>query len=227
MALPHPIDPPEEARALAARLGVLDPGKGVARFRQSGRLRNIGREKWMAFSARQMIECASCAFDWRARVGPLGAIHVEDSLHGDTPSGRVSIAGLVTLDRAAASPDLLKGQLMRYLAELPWCPTAILANRDLRWSVTDKDELRVSTQSRGVCGEVTFKLNDAGLPVRVEGLRPAMEQDGYVERLWIGEFSEFRQCDGYTVPHEAAVSWVLEGSAFEVWRGKLSDWRMT
>jgi hypothetical protein len=56
---------------LALRLGA-NPrlGSTSVRLGQSGRMRQIGDRRWMAFRAKQDISTLHCAFDWRARAAP-------------------------------------------------------------------------------------------------------------------------------------------------------------
>jgi hypothetical protein len=79
----------------------------------------------MSFAARQWIGLDTVAFDWRARIGPLRLITVRDALVDDAPRSEVRFLGGFQLGSAPGGPSLLKGQVMRYLAELPWAPDAI------------------------------------------------------------------------------------------------------
>ncbi len=215
---------------LARRLGAQGPSntalqRARAVFAQQGTLRTDPAGKWMGFTASQWMSAGQTAFCWRAKTGPLGALRVEDSLVADRAMGGVSILGLVPLARAQASPALLKGQVMRYLAELPWVPDAILCNAHLSWTVSSPETLSVSAAIGDIRGQVRFSLDREGLPARIEGLRPREEKGVFRERPWHGQFRDFRSLGGRLIPHQGAVAWVLDGEPCEVWRGSLTSWR--
>lgn len=218
-------DIPEPVKRLAEAVGARCQPPTRVELAQSGKLRNLGADKWMRFSARQWIATARCEFSWCAHVGPLGAVHVEDALVDGRPVGRVSALGLFPIARAAASPELLKGQLMRYLAEIAWAPDAMLTNPHLHWQAVDEAHLQVSASIGAVAGSITIGLDPAGLPQRISGWRPAQEGRGFTEREWHGEFTDWREVDGRRIPHAGRVWWVLDAEPVEVWRGAISTWR--
>ncbi|QIQ87664.1 DUF6544 family protein [Erythrobacter sp.] len=221
--MPAPLPP--VVAALAERLGARAGSGGRAVFRQSGTLRGLGAARWMRFTAEQWIASDAPAFRWRARVGPLGLVHVEDSLvGGETVSGARAL-GLVPLARAHPSRELVEGQLQRYLAELPWNPDAMLSNPALRWEEKGAGVLAVSAQAAGVEAEVELHCGEDGLPARTFALRPAREGKGYVRRGWHGAFADYREAHGRMIPHAGRVAWDYEGERFEVWRGRIEDWR--
>lgn len=230
--MPHQPDLPPEVIALARRLGARQVSQQVSQqgegsrssFGQTGTLRNLGDERWMRFSARQWIAADALAFSWRAKVGPLGLVHVEDALIDGQPIGAVKVMGLIPLKRAATSAGLIKGELQRYLAELPWSPDALLSNPSLKWQVRSENELRVSASLRGVEGSVDITLDAEGLPHTTFAMRPALSENGFVEREWHGTFADYREVEGRLVPFAGRVGWTIEGEYFEVWRGALTDW---
>jgi hypothetical protein len=115
---------------LAIRLGVR-PGdnEGGVKLTQMGRMkRKFDTQPWMAFAATQAISTDACEFDWLARLGPLGMVSARDALeHGE---GRLDIMafGVIPIARTERTPALVRGELMRYLAELAWAPDAILSS---------------------------------------------------------------------------------------------------
>lgn len=140
---------PAAVHDLALRLGV-KPGNEPANVRltQTGRMkRSLGEETWMEFSATQTISTRVCEFNWRATAGPFGLISARDAVeHGE---GRFDIMalGIIPIASAEHSSSLMRGELMRYLAELAWAPDAILHNTELRWRVDAPDTLAVSAGS--------------------------------------------------------------------------------
>jgi hypothetical protein len=120
---------------LAIRLGVKpDDNRGDVRLTQTGRMkRSLDTQSWMAFTATQTISTRTCEFDWRAKAGPIGIISARDAL--ENGEGRLDITafGLIPIARADHTPALVRGELLRYLAELAWAPAAILLNTALRW----------------------------------------------------------------------------------------------
>ena len=131
---------------LAIRLGVNpNDNRDSVRLTQTGRMkRNLDTQSWMAFTATQTISTHACGFDWQAKAGPFGMVSARDAL--ERGEGRLDIMafGLIPIARAEHTPALVRGELMRYLAELAWAPAAILLNTTLRWRVDSPDTLVVS-----------------------------------------------------------------------------------
>jgi len=86
---------------------------------------------------------------------------------------QVRVLGLFTIARIQGGDQIAKGQIVRYLAELPWKPDALVANRMLVWQVVDNDTLTVSFGSGGSRGEVHLTLGADGLIASVSALRRA------------------------------------------------------
>src|SRR4051812_49325272 len=125
---------PSEIYEFAMRAGS-DAGRSVASIslRQTCRMRQDRDTRWMSFRATEIISAETCAFEWKARVGPGGLVVVRDILRGGEGRLNVRALGLIPLVKSVGSPALTPGKLMRYLAELPWAPDAILFNTQLRW----------------------------------------------------------------------------------------------
>jgi hypothetical protein len=122
-------------RDLALRLGV-QPGnrRPLVRLTQTGRIkRKIGCDSWMSFKATQTISTVACQFDWRARAGPFGMVTAHDALKEREGQFDIMALGVIPIARAEHTQALMRGELMRYLAEIAWVPDAILCNTDLRW----------------------------------------------------------------------------------------------
>ncbi len=135
----------------------------TVKLTQTGRMKQrLGATSWMSFTATQTISTCECAFDWRARFGPFGMISVRDALKGGQGRLDVMALGVIPIARAEHSSALMRGELMRYLAELAWAPDAILFNTTLRWRDDGPDRLAVSAGVGETAAEVTLSLDSDG-----------------------------------------------------------------
>ena len=109
---------------LGRRLGANpELRRSIVRLRQAGRMKQIDAARWMSFTARQTIATHDCAFEWRARAGPFGMVRVCDALKDGEGCLDVRALGIIPITRAENTSALLRGELMRYLAELAWTPS--------------------------------------------------------------------------------------------------------
>ena len=212
---------------LAIRLGA-DPAlnRSTVRLRQTGQMKDVGATRWMTFRATQTMSSRTCDFDWRARFGPLGVIHVRDAFQNGEGHLTVKALGLIPIVRTPSSAQLSRGELMRYLAELAWVPDAILLNNELRWRQDGPDTLAVSAGTGETAAEVVLTLDSQGrvagafAPNRALGLKPP-----YQLTPWRGRFSDYRRCQNMWLPFAGEVGWEIDSKLTIYFQCQVEAWQ--
>lgn len=222
-----PLPPP--VSKLALRLGA-DPDARfeTVGFSQSGSMRpNLKTGLWLPFTARQTMSVRTCQFTWKARFRPLSYLAVTDALEAGRGRLDVTAFGFIPLVRTKPSAALLRGELIRYLAELPLAPDAILHNRHLDWSVIDASTLAVRAGTGETACEVVFSLGPEG---RIRSAfcadRPASGAPPFTCLPWRGVFADDHQQQGRWIPAKAEVGWGIDGREELYWKGKITDWHV-
>ena len=80
--------------------------------------------------------CPSTGFDWDARVAmvPFLPVRVRDAYVAGEGILHDALAGVVTVADLRGAGEVVEGELMRFLAEAAWYPTALLPSPDLSWT---------------------------------------------------------------------------------------------
>jgi hypothetical protein len=178
----------------------------------------------LAFTAVEELAVGEVEFEWRAAFGPnpLVRMIVVDRYRGGEGSLSAKVWGVLPATRSSG-PDTDRGEAMRYLAELPWCPHAILGNRDLEWRDLEPGLVEVAARVGSAEAAVTLHFDAAG---RIAGAsasdRPRQEGKQFVQRTWVGEFADYRELGGVSVPTTAEVSWELPEGRFIYFRGRVT-----
>lgn len=221
-------DLPPQVVALAERQGVRrDALIAAVRFRQMGAMWPAPEAQAMPFKGSQVMVADEPSFVWTAKFAPFGLVTVVDYFIGGTGGLDGRLLGIYPLMRSIGGDEIAKGELMRYLAELPWHPDAILANRALYWQVIDEHTLKVAAGRGPARAEVTLRLNAEGFVETAEAPdRPRVDGKGVVAHKWRGYFSNYREMGGRTVPTAAEVAWVRDGQEFVYWRAVVDSWRI-
>jgi hypothetical protein len=212
---------------LAVRPGVKPVDNRLAvELTQSGRMkRKLGVDTWMDFTAAQTISTRRCEFDWRARAVPLGIISARDTLKNSEEGVDFTALGLIPVGCAEHSSALMRGELMRYLAELAWAPYAILLNRALRWRLKGPDTLAISAGAEEVASEVILGLDSAGrITWGFAADRPRSASAPCLPTPWRGWFSDYRHHDGFWIPFAGEFAWEIDGTEEVYGQGRIENW---
>ena len=216
-------DLPTAVTELAMRMGA--DRVSSARFvdiRQTGTMWFKPGGAPQHFTARQRIGTSSTGFVWRADIGPLGALAVVDSFVAGRGLLEVRLFGAIRMAREDGTAALNQGEALRYLAELPWNPDAILFDHMLEWTVVDERTIRVATGGGEARAEITFGLDEAGL---IETAGAASRTFIAGKRYpWHGRFWDYQDVSGRRIPMQGEVAWVIDEKDFVYWRGKLDSW---
>lgn len=219
---------PSAITELALRLGANpDCAFDEVAFSQTGKMRiSLKSRLWLPFTARQTMSVKSCAFAWNARFSPLGYMTVTDALEDGEGRLDVTALGMIAIARSTSNAALTRGELIRYLAEIPLVPDAILHNQDLSWRELDASTIAVTAGSGDTACEVILGLGpDHRIVSAFCADRAASATRPFAPMPWRGQFSDYRQKNGRWIPSAAQVGWVIDGKVDTYWKGRIENWR--
>jgi hypothetical protein len=111
-------------------------------------------------------------------------------------------------------PELTQGALLRYLAETPIIPSALLPGGPIEWYPLDDLSALAVLSDGDTRVSAVFHFGTDGEVTRVEAERFMSVEGGYELRPWEGRYSNYRLLDGVRIPTELEVSWLLDTGEF-------------
>jgi hypothetical protein len=180
-------------------------------------------ERWRPFTSTQRVTLAPAGFDWRARIRLLPglSIRVRDAFVDGQGLLEARLLGL-PLASLRGGAELARGELMRFLAEAAWYPTALLPAPNLQWSPLDHSSARAELTTAGVSTSLVFRFRADGLieSVRSED-RGRIVRGQTIPTPWEGRWSDYAERDGMRIPLSGEVAWLLPGRRHCYWRGQV------
>lgn len=211
---------PERLRVHLERNLPDPPAQAVGTLlHQSGRMRLDPKRDWVPFTAEQLIDAGEVGFVWHARVrmAPLVTAVVEDAFEAGKGRLDAKIWGLIPVAHGRG-PDIDRGEAERYLAELPWCPLALLRNPDLRFRANEDGSVRVEVFDAETFVDLSF--DEAG---DIVGSRSTTRSRGDVVQPWVGSFADYRDFGGVRAPSRGRVWWETPEGPFVYWEGEITE----
>ncbi len=194
----------------------------AVRFTQRGEIRAAPTARWIRFTAEQTMQAQWSAFRWVARPqrGLFRMATVVDAYEGGHGELTIRVAGAPLATSRGADFD--RGEIQRYLAELPMCPPALIAHPGLRWEALDGHTLRVTDGSDPTGATVDVEVALDGRVVRCSAVRPRAIGKGTAMTPWWGTYEGEREWDGLRVPIRVEVSWRVADESFTYFRAEIT-----
>ena len=206
---------------------VLEEGRPrvrTARLEQRGEFRLGGPSgSWKPMRATQHYAVDPPGFVWDARIdlAPLVPVRVVDAYERGRGSLRALVWSTVPVADAEHGPRLDEGELLRYLAEAVWFPTALLPAAGVAWSPVDDDSARATLEDRGSTASAVFHFDEDDLVERVT-VDERYRQETEEFAPWVGRFDRYRWVDGCRIPTEASVEWTTAEGPLPYWRARIA-----
>lgn len=189
--------------------------RGVFNMSESG-------ERWAPFTSSQRVTIAPPGFDWDARISPAPflPIHVRDAYVAGEGILSAALFGVVPVMNAEPDEDLARGELMRFLAEAPWYPTALLPGFGVTWKAADSASALATLRDGRIEVTLLYRFGFDGMveTVRAEA-RSRIAGKLRVATPWAGSWRSYVEREGMRVPSEGEVAWVLPEGPRPYWRG--------
>ncbi len=221
-------DPPEQVRGFALRNGAGQGGRlRAVTIRQDGVFQVAPGKPFAPMPASQTIALGAPGFIWFATrsIGALPLFRVIDALIDGRGMLQARLFGSIPVANADG-PVLTRSEAMRYLAELPWAPDAILGNPRIVWG-QDDGWITAALPLAPDPALVRFRLEDGDIVEMRATNRPAQARDGTVTlRDWQGYFSDYDWIGDRRIPLSAQVGYVTDGVFAPYWKGRVVSYQI-
>ncbi len=208
-----------EGRSIVSRVSVMH--RGTFNMSETG-------EQWKPFTSAQQVTTQPPGFIWNGRIAMLPGlpVRVHDAYVAGEGILRASLSGLITLANMRGTPDMNQGELMRYLAEAAWYPTALLPSQGVRWTTVDDTSAKATLQDGDTRVSLLFRFDEQGLIASVLAEARGRTVAGKVIATpWEGRWFDYALRDGMRIPLEGEVAWLLPEGRKPYWRGRITEIR--
>jgi hypothetical protein len=189
---------------------------------------NMGdvQDNWKPFTSDQEVQIVRPGFVWNGRVWMLPGLPVRvfDAYVAGEGVLLPAILGLFKLTEMRGKGDIATGELMRWLAEAAWYPTALLPGQGVVWTAVD-DTSAIATVTDGEATvSLTFRFgaDDLIVSVRAEA-RGRTVAGAVMPTPWEGRWSQYERREGILIPIAGEVAWILPEGPKPYWRGQVTS----
>jgi hypothetical protein len=182
------------------------------------------RAMWMPFTSEQRVLTHRPGFVWNARMVlvPGIAMMVHDAYVAGVGTLHPSLMGLLPITHQHGTGDIARGELMRYMMEAAWYPTALLPSQGTKWVAHDDDSSDATMTDGDISMTMRFTFDAAGLIETIlAAARGALIGGKVVMMPWEGRMSNYQLRDGMRVPLTGEVAWLPRGARKPYWRGTI------
>jgi hypothetical protein len=179
--------------------------------------------KWSPFTATQLVTTQHLGFDWDARIqmAPGVSAFVHDAYVLGEGKLHVSLLGLLTVADVGNTPQAAQGELLRFFAEMPWYPTALLPSQGVRWEAIDDTAARATLTDGATTVSLVFRFNAEGAIATIRA--EARHRDALTTMPWNGRFWEYAVRNGMLIPLEGEVGWEYPEGTRLYYKGKVTE----
>ena len=206
---------------------VLKDGQAVVaavKLSQQGQFNMSETEdKWSPFAATQLVMTQRLGFDWDARIqmAPGLSAFVHDTYLLGEGSLHASLLGLFTVADVHGAPENNQGELLRFFAEAPWYPTALLPSQGVRWEAIDNTSARATLTDGATTVSLVFQFNAEGTIATMRA--DARYRDKLTAMPWGGRFWEYEVRDGMLIPLVGEVGWEHPEGIRLYFKGRITE----
>jgi hypothetical protein len=196
----------------------------AAKLSQQGQFNLSKTEaKWSPFTATQLAMTQRPGFDWDARIqmAPGLNVFVHDTYLLGEGNLHASLLGLFTLAKMHGTPELNQGELLRFLAEAAWYPTALLPSQGVRWEALDDTSARATLTDGETTVSLVFQFNAEGAIATMRA--EARYRDKLTAMPWGGRFWDYSVRNGMLIPLEGEVGWEYPEGTRLYFKGRITE----
>jgi len=192
------------------------------RIRQQGEMRLAPSKPWMPFTAVQTMSSRQIEFRWHARFKMARFIPgvVVDCFENGRGQLDAWIMRFIRVAHARG-PKIDRSEIQRYLAEVAWCPMALMNNDSIRFRELSPDRVRLSAFDDDTYVDLIFNSDS-----EICGVKTPTRFRDKQQQPWEGRFADYKDFGGIWIPTCGEVWWDAPEGRFVYWRGNVIEFNV-
>lgn len=195
------------------------------KLKHTGEFRQAENQKWMPIEGEEYFTTERPGFIWIGKISLLPLVWITgiDKYLEEKGTFQIKILSIFTIADAPRGTELDESELMRWLAEAPLFPTALLPSSYLHWEPVNSDSAKAIIDYTGAKVEALFHFNKKGEIVQMNADRYRAVDNSFVREKWVGHYSEYAPAKNMMIPWEIEVSWNTDVGNFTYAKFKIKD----
>ncbi|MFC0876645.1 DUF6920 family protein [Saccharicrinis sp. FJH2] len=177
-----------------------------ARLIHDGEFRVNPNQKWSKIKGEEYFTIEPPGFVWRGKVPFMSATDLFINKQGNLQIRLFQTIRIIN----KKDEKINQGELLRWLAEAPWYPTALLPSKNLSWEKVNDSECKIIFTSEGIDVDARVHINSKGEITKLQAKR--FNNDTL--NNWTGVYKNYQKVNGMLIPISCEVSWNLEEGDF-------------
>ena len=174
------------------------------RLRHGGQFKTDLKKDWIAITGEQYITANPPGFIWQ---GTTRWFVARDEFVAGRGRLDVRLLGAVPI-AGGTGPAYDQDELLRWLVESTWLPTALLPSDHLAWTALDDHSARLTLTHRGHSVSCRVRFNEQNEIAEAEAPR---QMDEATQRPWLCHFEQYRRWHGVLIPTVGEAIWIIDG----------------
>jgi len=208
--LPQPV---QKYFRFALKEGITKPR--FVRIKQTGLFKPNLETDFKTLTAEHYAITNLPGFIWSGDISFAKVIWVKgiDTYFNDTGSLLIKFMSGVTISKETGN-EIAQAQLVRWLFECFWYPTALLPSDNLKWIPVDSTSAQLNFIHNDIEIEAVVHFNEDGSARKLTSQRYMTTTAGPKLTGYTGYFSDYEEVNGIMIPRHGEVEWKLDTGDF-------------
>lgn len=174
------------------------------RLRHGGQFKTDLQQDWIAITGEQYLTADPAGFIWE---GTTRWFVARDEFVAGRGRLAVRLLGAVPV-AGGTGPAYDEGELLRWLAESTWLPTALLPGAGIAWTAVDEHSARLGLTQGGQSVVCLMRFNEQD---EIEACETQRYFNETTRQPWVCRYAQYRRWHGVLIPTMGEASWVVDG----------------
>ena len=194
------------------------------KLKHEGTFRQSQGQGWIPMVGQEYFTTENPGFVWIGKMKPYPLLWIDgkDEFIDGKGNFQIKLLSLFTVaDTKGKESD--ESELLRWLAETPWFPTALLPSKYLHWESVNSSSAKAVVEYGKIKSTVVFSFNEQGQIIKLNADRYRTVNNTFSKDKWVGYYRDYTKVNDVMIPKEIEAAWNFSSGEFSYAKFKITD----